>query len=115
MSRIIRARAKNIIRSSLGPLETLPSPFWPGAGGALPSLYTTGALLRSARTVNDLVVRSEEREISGARCASARLNAGQYQPADLPEMDLDPVLLALLGDGANWAKRRAVKINHCSV
>jgi hypothetical protein len=49
------------------------------------------------------VVRSEEREILWRSLRERALNAGQYQPADLPEVNLDPVLLALLGD---WSQLR---------
>jgi hypothetical protein len=87
----------------LGPLETLPSPVLAGRWKRITFLYTTGGQLLFARTVNDLVVRSEEREILWRSLRERALNAGQYQPADLPEINLDPALLALLGD---WSQLR---------
>ncbi len=85
----------------LGPLEPLPRPILAGRWRRITFLYTTGDLLCTARTVNDLVVRSEEREILWRTLRERALNAGAYQPADLPEIDLDPALLAFLGD---WSK-----------
>ncbi len=85
----------------LGPLETLPRPIPARRWRRITFLYTTGELLREARTINDLVVRSEEREILWRSLRERALNAGAYQAADLPEIDLDPALLAFLGD---WGK-----------
>ena len=61
-------------------------------------LYTTGDLLKSAATVDDLVVRSEERAILWRSLRERAQQAGQYQADDLPASDLDPLLLAMLGD-----------------
>ncbi|NLG98110.1 MAG: hypothetical protein GX491_12180 [Chloroflexi bacterium] len=83
----------------LGPLETLPRPILAGRWRRLTFLYTTGALLSQARTLNDLVVRSEEREILWRSLRERALQANQYNPSlDLPEIDLDPALLMMLGD-----------------
>lgn len=96
-----RAR-EEYYKIQIGPLETLPGPITAGRWKRITFLYSTGAQLRTARTVNDLVVRSEEREILWRSLRERALNAGQYQPADLPEIDLDPALLALLGD---WTQK----------
>ncbi len=95
-----RAR-EEYYKIQLGPLETLPRPILAGRWRRITFLYTTGELLSRASTVNDLVVHSEEREILWRSLRERALNAGAYQPADLPEVDLDPALLALLGD---WGK-----------
>ncbi len=92
-----RAR-EEYYKIQLGPLEFLPRPITAGRWRRITFLYTTGELLRDARTVNDLVVRLEERQILWRSLRERALNAGQYQPADLPEMPLDPALLAFLGD-----------------
>ena len=47
----------------LGPLEVLPRPILAGRWKRITFLYTTGALFVTAQTVNDLVVRSDEREV----------------------------------------------------
>jgi hypothetical protein len=83
-------------------LEPLPRPILAGRWRRITFLYTTGELLRAARTINDLVVRAEDREVIWHSLRERALNAGAYQPADLPEIDLDPALLAFLGD---WSKR----------
>ena len=82
----------------LGSLESLPRPITAGRWRLITFLYTTGDLLRAARTVNDLVVRSEDRQILWRSLRERALNAGQYQTAELPEMAVDPALLAFLGD-----------------
>jgi len=82
----------------LGPLERLPQPIVAGRWRRITFLYTTGDLLSQARTMNDLVVRSDEREILWRSLRERALAAGAYLPTDLPEMDLDPALLAMLGD-----------------
>lgn len=82
----------------LGPLETLPQPILAGRWRRITFLYTTGEQFCRARTINDLVVRSDEREILWRTLRERALNAGAYTAADLPEFALDPALLALLGD-----------------
>jgi hypothetical protein len=86
----------------LGPLETLSRPIPAGRWRRITFLYSTGERLQYAQTVKDLVVRSEDdRQLLWRSLRERALSAGQYQPADLPEMALDPALLAFLGD---WSK-----------
>lgn len=82
----------------LGPLETLPQPIRAGRWRRITFLYTTGDLLRIAKTVNDLVVHSEDRQILWHSLRERALSSGQYQPHELPEIVIDPVLLSFLGD-----------------
>lgn len=96
-----RAR-EEYYKIQLGPLEVLPRPVEAGKWRRLTFLYTTGDLLQQAQTINDLVVRSEEREILWRSLRERALQSGQYQASELPEIDLDPALLALLGE---WGKR----------
>ncbi len=98
-----RAR-EEYYKIQLGALEVLPRPILAGRWRRITFLYTTGALVSTARTVNDLVVRSDEREVLWRSLRERALSAGQYQPADLPEVDLDPMLLAFLGDMSQFAK-----------
>jgi len=95
-----RAR-EEYYKIQLGPLEMLPRPILAGRWRRVTFLYTTGDLLCRAQTIHDLVFRSEDREILWRSLRERALNAGAYQPADLPEIALDPALLALLGD---WSK-----------
>jgi hypothetical protein len=85
----------------LGSLETLPRSILAGRWRRITFLYTTGALMQNARTINDLVVQSDDREVLWRSLRERALNAGAYQPDDLPEIDLDSVLLSFLGD---WGK-----------
>lgn len=79
----------------LGPLSQLPQPIKAERWKRITFLFTTGAYLRKALTINDLVVRSEERKLLWK---SLRERAGQDQGYDVPAADLPPeVLAALLG------------------
>ncbi len=88
----------------LGPLQALPQPILTHRWRRITFLYTTGELLRAAKVVNDLVVRSDEREILWKSLRERALASGQYQAADLPELNLDPALLALLMGMGNLPK-----------
>ncbi len=81
----------------LGPLVTLPCPILAEKWRRITFLYTTGEYLNRAETLHDLVVRPEEREILWHSLRERALSSGSYQPADLPEMTVDPALLELLG------------------
>ena len=85
----------------LGSLQHLASPVLAGSWRRITFLYTTGDLLSSARKVKDLVVHSEEREILWRSLRERALHSGQYQAEDLPEMAIDPLLLAMLGQLGN--------------
>jgi hypothetical protein len=81
----------------LGPLERLQHPVIAEKWKRLTFLYTTGEYLLNARTLNDLVVQSDERSLLWQSLRERAQNAQLYK-ADLPEADLPPeVLLALLG------------------
>jgi hypothetical protein len=92
-----RAR-EEYYKVQLGPLETLPRPVLAGRWRRVTFLYTTGDLLARARTVNDLVVRSDERDVLWRSLRERALASGAYTASQLPEIDLDPILLALFGD-----------------
>lgn len=80
----------------LGDLIQLPNPILAGNWKRITFLYTTGEYLRLARTVNDLVVHSEERKFLW-RALCERGAAGGYRtaPTQLP-VDLEPAVLAVL-------------------
>lgn len=92
-----RAR-EEYYKIQVGPLLELQRPILAGRWRRLTFLYTTGEQLRAARSINDLVVRSEEREVLWRSLRERALQSGQYQPAELPELALDPLLLAMLGE-----------------
>lgn len=82
----------------IGSLSRLEHPILADRWKRITFLYTTGELFRDARTVNDLVVRSDERQLLW-RSLRERSGSGQtYQAMDLPEdsFQIDPELLKYL-------------------
>ena len=89
--------AEEYFKVSLGPLFNLERPIEALTWKRLTFLYTTGAYVSKAATVNDLVVRSDERMTLWRSLRERALQSGQYKPADLPELPIDPEILGLLG------------------
>lgn len=91
--------AEEYYKIQIGGLQTLPHPIQADQWRRITFLYTTGDLLRQARTVNDLVVRAEERAVLWQSLRERALSSGQYHSDELPvdNFDLDPALLAMLG------------------
>ena len=83
---------------ALGPLQTLPQPVPASRWRRITFLYTTGDLFPPAKTIDDLVVRSEERQVLWRSLRERALQGGEYRPDELPEIALDPLLLAFLGE-----------------
>ena len=80
----------------LGPLESLTQPILAEKWRRLIFLYTTGEYLLRARTLNDLVVESDERQLLWRSLRGLAERTQQYK-TDLPELNLPPdVLTALL-------------------
>jgi hypothetical protein len=87
------ARAE-YFKIQIGPLARLPQPISAEKWKRVTFLYTTGEYLLHARTLNDLVVHTEERK---ALWQSLRERASQtqnYAVENTPEIDMDPALLA---------------------
>lgn len=81
----------------LGTLESLEQPILANKWKRLTFLYTIGAYLLKARTLNDLVVHNDERQILWHSLRERAENESLYH-ANLPEKDLPiEVLTALLG------------------
>lgn len=79
------------------PLEKLNEPINADKWKRLTFLYSTGEYLLNAKLLNELVVKSEEREILW-RSLRERAENKQIYKANLPEIDLPPeVLMVLLG------------------
>ncbi len=91
-----RAR-EEYYKIQLGPLVPLPTPIPAGKWKRITFLYTTGEYLAQAESVNDLAVHNEDRKILWRALRERALTTGQYRVDDLPEMPLDPEVLALLG------------------
>ena len=82
----------------IGPLFQLPQPIPAKTWRRITFLYTTGEYLLNARTINDLVVQTEERQLLWQALRERASHSQQYGTDSLGEMDLDPaVLAALLG------------------
>jgi hypothetical protein len=81
----------------LGGLEKLKEPIKSEKWKRLTFLYTTGEYLLNARSLNDLVVAGDERQLLW-RSLRERAENEQLYKVDLPEADIPPdVLIALLG------------------
>ena len=81
----------------IGGLEKLEQPIMAEKWKRITFLYTTGEYLLKAKTINDLVVDGDERQILW-RSLRERAENDQLYKTDLPEVDIPPdVLMALLG------------------
>ena len=81
----------------IGGLEKLREPVVADKWKRITFLYTTGEYLLHAKTINDLVVEGDERQILWMSLRERAENEQLYK-ADLPSADIPPeVLMALLG------------------
>lgn len=81
----------------IGALEKLKEPVKTDKWRRLTFLYSTGECLLNAKTLNDLVVEGEERNLLW-KSLRERAEQEQTYKTDLPEADIPPeVLMALLG------------------
>jgi hypothetical protein len=82
---------------SLGPLQTIDPPIVANEWKRLTFLYTTGRQFMGATSLNDLVVRSSERnQLWQMICERAANRTGYNQPEALP-FDIPPDMLPFLG------------------
>jgi hypothetical protein len=79
----------------IGSLIVLPKPVQAGRWRRITFLYTTGAHLNNASTLNELVVKAEERQLLWSNLRERAAQAGQYQTGKKQE-EVDLELLALL-------------------
>ncbi len=81
----------------IGGLEKLSNPIVADKWKRLTFLYSTGEYLLRAKTLNDLVVKDDERALLWHSLRERAENQQLYK-TDLPEVELPPeVLMALLG------------------
>ena len=81
----------------IGALEKLKEPVRSDKWKRLTFLYTTGEYLLKAKTLNDLVVDGDERQLLWHSLRERAQNEQLYK-VNLPETDIPPeVLIALLG------------------
>jgi hypothetical protein len=89
--------AEEYYKIQLGALERLPQPITAEKWKRMTFLYTTGEYLLKARTLNDLVVQNDERQLLW-QSLRERLGNGQAYTVEPPEPEIPPeILLALLG------------------
>ncbi len=90
-------RAKEeYFKIQLGPLIELQKPLPAKNWKRITFFYTTGQRIKAASSLNDLPVHDEERPILWQALRERALRSEEYQASELPEIPLDPVLLALL-------------------
>jgi hypothetical protein len=94
-----RAR-EEYYKIQIGALQRLPQPILANAWRRVTFLYTTGEILRQARTINDLVVKNEDRSLLWQSLRERALSGSNPYSDELPAdfEDLDALLLAMLGD-----------------
>ena len=81
----------------IGALQQRQPPIHAGKWKRITFLYTTGQLFNQAQTINDLVVRAEERETLWKSLRERSMNAGMYgQKTGLADKFLDPSLIIFL-------------------
>ena len=91
-----RAR-EEYFKIQVGALEKLSQPIRAEKWRRITFFYTTGEYLLQARTLNDLIVQSDERQLLW-QSLRERAENDQLYKVDLPEADIPPeVLMALLG------------------
>jgi hypothetical protein len=91
-------RAKEeYFKMQIGGLEKLKEPVLADKWKRITFLYTTGEYLLKAKSINELVVDGDERQLLWLSLRERAENAQLYK-ADLPDTDIPPdVLMALLG------------------
>lgn len=80
----------------LGSLVPLPQPIHAEKWKRITFLYTTGGYLLQAKTINDLMVHSGERKMLWRALRDRASQVQTYGETEMPALDLDPKLLALL-------------------
>jgi hypothetical protein len=80
----------------LGQLERLHRPILADKWRRITFLYTIGEYLLNAVTINDLILHDEERQVLWQSLRERATQSQAYQTADLPDLNLDPSLLAAL-------------------
>lgn len=88
--------AEEYYKVQLGPLTRLDAPIQAGRWKRMTFLYTTGELLQRAQTLRGLVVRDEQRNVLWRSLRERALRGGQYTADQMPEMPVDPALLAII-------------------
>jgi len=90
-------RAKDeYYKIQIGPLEQLPEPILAQKWRRITFLYTNGEYLLNARTINDLVVHSEERQVLWKALRDRLTHKEEYKTMSGEDEILDDEVIALL-------------------
>lgn len=88
-------RAKEeYFKIQLGPVVGLPHPIPAGKWRRITFLYTTGEYLLKAKTINDLIIHTEERQTLWKALRERATKEQSY--IDLPALEIDPSILAMV-------------------
>jgi len=82
----------------LGSLNQLENPIRAEKWKRITFLYTTGDRFRKAATINDLVVRSDERKILWRSLRERAVNFRAKSTQEMDSLDLDENMLLMLGE-----------------
>ncbi len=82
----------------IGPIQRLENPIPAADWKRITFFYTTGEQFQRAQTINDLVINAQdERTLLWHTLRERALKANEYKAQELPELLVDPAILALLG------------------
>jgi len=82
----------------IGPIQRLEYPIPAGDWKRITFFYTTGEQFSGAKTINDLVIKSQDaREVLWHTLRERALRANEYRVSELPQSVIDPAILSLLG------------------
>ena len=80
----------------LGPMVHLENPIRAGSWKRITFLYTTGDMFNRAKIINDLVVRTEEREVLWKNLRERSKNSPLYKTGEPDEVSITPEILNLI-------------------
>jgi hypothetical protein len=80
----------------LGPLMQIPQPIKAEKWKRITFIYTTGELFNRAQIINDLVVRSEDKEILWKTLRERNESRSRYKTGKQADFSLDPSLLDMI-------------------
>ncbi len=86
----------------IGPLEPLPAPILAEKWRRITFFYTTGEYLLNARTIQELIVQSGEREVLWQALRERASQSQAYGSKDLADLELDQLFLRHCWVSAGW-------------
>lgn len=80
----------------IGTMQRLPEPILADKWRRITFFYTTGEHFQSARSINDLLLASEERPMIWQALRERASKEQSYVPTEITEIEIDPAMLATL-------------------